>query len=252
MYAQLYRQRAIPFVACALLAVACHHSELAPAGPPASMEVLSGDGQQGTVGTALPNQMAVKVVDANDRGVPGIAVLFGAAAGNGVASPSQVSTDANGVARTTWTMPTVAGRAKELDARSANGGGSFPHVLLHATALPGAATALRLSSEPETVAESGALVQSLPVQVVDTYDNAVPQAGVVIAASVVGNSAPELGGTITAATDASGRASFCLTIFGAPESVTLTFSSAPLSPATSSPIDLLPATNINTPRITCA
>lgn len=253
MYGELHRQRAISFVTCLLLAAACRHNELAPRGPPANMEVLSGDEQQATVGTALPNQTVVKVVDANDRGVPGIAVLFEPVPGSGSATPSQVTTDANGVARTTWTMPTVAGQTKALAARAANGSGSFPHLLLHATALPGAATALRLSSEPETVAESGiALVQSLPVQVVDKYDNAVPQPDVLITAAVLGISAHQLGGTITAMTDATGRASFCLTIVGPPESVTLTFTTPSLSAATSSPIDLLPATNTATPRITCA
>lgn len=252
MYVELYPRRAIPFVACLLVAVACHQNELIPPGPPANMEAVSGDGQQGTVGTALPDQVVVKVVDANDRGVPNVAVLFEAAPVSGSATPSQVTTDANGVARTTWTMPTVAAEAKSLEARVANGGVSSPQIVLHATALPGSPTALRLTTEPPTFAEAGiALVQSLPIQIVDRYDNAVPQAGVAVAAAAMGNSSHLLGGTISAVTGRNGKASFCLTIFGPPESVTLTFTSALLSPATSSPIGLLPATNTNTPRITC-
>ena len=252
MYLALHPQRAVPFVACLLLAVACRQNDLMPPGPPENIEVLSGEAQQSTVAEALPNQLAVKVVDANDRGVPEIAVIFEAAAGSGSATPSQVTTDANGIARTTWTMPTVAGQAKSLEARAANGGGSSPHILLHATALPAAATGLRLTTEPETFAESGiALMQSLPVQIVDKYDNAVPQADVVIAVAVMGNSSHLLGGTISTLTDRTGRALFCLTIYGPPELVTLTFTTALLSSATSTPINLLPATNTNTPRITC-
>lgn len=253
MCGELHHHRVIPFAACLLLAVACRQNELSPPGPPASIEVLSGDGQLGTVGAALPDQIDVRIVDANDRGVPGIAVIFEAAAGSGGAAPSQVTTDVNGVARTMWTMPTMAGQAKSLDARAANGGGTSPHIVLHATAVPGKATALRLTSEPATFAESGiALVQSVPVQIVDKYNNAVPEADVLIAAAVVGDSTPLLGGTITAATDRTGRASFCLTIYGPPELVKLTFTTASLSPVASTPITLLPASGLTTPRITCA
>lgn len=253
MCGELHRHRVIPFAACLLLAIACRQNELTPPGPPASIEVLSGDGQSGTVGAALPDQVVVRVLDANDRGVPEIAVIFEAAAGSGSATPSQVTTDANGVARTMWTMPTLAGEAKSLEARAANGEGSFPQIVLHATAVPGAATALRLTTEPARFAESGiALVQSVPVQIVDQYNNAVPEADVVIAAAVVGDSTPLLGGTITTATDRTGRVLFCLTIYGPPESVKLTFTTALLPPVTSTPITILPASGLTTPRITCA
>ena len=107
MRKELHRHRLIPFAVCLLLAVACRQNELSPPGPPASIEVLSGDGQLGTVGAALPDQIVVKVVDANDRGVPDIAVIFEAADGSGGAAPSQVTTDVNGVARTMWTMSTT-------------------------------------------------------------------------------------------------------------------------------------------------
>jgi hypothetical protein len=235
------------------MATACHQNELMAPGPATNIVVESGNAQQATVARALPEQIVVKVTDASDRAVSGVTVTFEAAAGSGDASPPQTTTDVNGFARTTWAMGTAAGQAKSLQARIANGDGTFLLVLLHATALPGPATALRMITEPATAEESGVPIVRAPlVQLVDRYGNPVPEANVVVGVAAVGSNPHALGGTTNVATDGGGSASFCLTIFGPPDSVTLIFTARSVSSTSSSPINLLPMTDLVTPRITCA
>jgi uncharacterized protein YjdB len=69
--------------------------------------LASGGSQTGTAGQPLPNPVAVRVLDATSRPVSGATVNF--IAKDGSADPTQASTDAEGYARTTWTLGTVAG-----------------------------------------------------------------------------------------------------------------------------------------------
>lgn len=248
-----HRRRVMRIIGCWLVAIACHQNELMAPGPPANLVVQSGDAQQAVVATALAEQIVVKVTDARDGAVPGVTVTFRPGPASGDATPPQAITDVNGFARTAWTMGTTAGLGKSLEARVADGEGSFALVVLHATALPGPATALRMMTEPASAEESGVPIVRAPVvQLVDTYENGVPQAHVVVGVAAVGDTPHALGGTTTVATDANGIASFCLTIFGPPDVVTLIFTAPSLSSAASSPIDLLPTSDIVTPRIPCA
>jgi adhesin/invasin len=67
----------------------------------------AGDLQTAAAGAILPTQPTV-VVTSNGAPVAGVTVQF-IPSGNGVANPIFVQTDANGVARTSWTLQTTAG-----------------------------------------------------------------------------------------------------------------------------------------------
>jgi len=69
--------------------------------------LASGGDQTGLAGQPLPNPVAVRVIDATLRPVSGATVNF--IARDGSADPAQASTDAEGYARTTWTLGTAAG-----------------------------------------------------------------------------------------------------------------------------------------------
>ncbi|HSU15878.1 Ig-like domain-containing protein [Longimicrobium sp.] len=69
--------------------------------------LASGGNQTGVAGQPLPNPVAVRVLDATSRPVSGATVNF--IARDGSADPTQASTDADGYARTTWTLGTAAG-----------------------------------------------------------------------------------------------------------------------------------------------
>ncbi len=69
--------------------------------------LASGGNQTGVAGRPLPDPVAVRVLDATSRPISGATVNF--IAKDGSADPAQASTDAEGYARTTWTLGTAAG-----------------------------------------------------------------------------------------------------------------------------------------------
>ena len=104
---------------------------------------------------------------------------------------------------------------------------------------PGAATALSVTTQPSSSAQSGAPFGSQPaVQIVDGSGNAVPQAGIVVTASLNGAGGALIGAT-TATTSGAGLATFSgLGISGTVGSYSLSFSAGSLTGAQSSGISL--------------
>jgi hypothetical protein len=81
-----------------------------PVSEPRALIVVSGDGQTGTVGTALVAPLVVAVVQAGATPVPGVPVTFTVTAGQGTLAPDQpVLTDAQGRAAVTLTLGPQAG-----------------------------------------------------------------------------------------------------------------------------------------------
>jgi hypothetical protein len=80
----------------------------AVAGVPATLTVVSGTPQSGTVGTVLASPLVVKVADSYGNPVPSQAVSFLVTAGGGALGAVSVMTAANGQAQTTW-IPGAAG-----------------------------------------------------------------------------------------------------------------------------------------------
>ena len=70
--------------------------------PPASITVVSGNNQQGTAGTALPQPLVVVVRDLFGNAVPGAAVSFSSPQ-SGPFAPATATTNAQGLAQSTWT-----------------------------------------------------------------------------------------------------------------------------------------------------
>ena len=82
---------------------------------PARLEVVSGEDQEGLIGTALAEMLVVRVAEQTGGGIPGVTVTFAPADEfSGSASPSEAVTDADGLATTTWTLGDV--RRQEMDA----------------------------------------------------------------------------------------------------------------------------------------
>lgn len=66
--------------------------------------VVSGEGQRGLADERLPRPVVVRLVDAEDRPLVGRRVDFQVATGGGSVAPASASTDAAGVARTSWKL----------------------------------------------------------------------------------------------------------------------------------------------------
>jgi hypothetical protein len=152
---------------------------------PASISVVSGDGQSAAAGAALAQPLVVSVVDALDRPVQGQTVAFTVDAGGGTVAPATASTDADGLASASWTLGTAAG-TQSVKAQVQATGLPAPLVAgFTATATSGAGAVLEpVSGDNQTAPVKSALADSLVVRVTDALQN--PVAGVEVQWSVDG------------------------------------------------------------------
>jgi hypothetical protein len=88
-------------------AVACRDAGNVEPPQSAEVRVADGNGQVAFAGHALPAPLVVKVVDAAGEPMPGVTVSWRADAGT--VSPESSITDAEGQARSTWTLGLMAG-----------------------------------------------------------------------------------------------------------------------------------------------
>lgn len=174
-----------------LLASACGGGDLTLPGGGGAFEltIVAGDEQEGDVGAALADPVAVRALDAEDRAVPGIRVVFDPSAGGSVA-PDMAVTGADGRATAVWTLGTAAG-AQSLEAHVAGSTSVDQTVEFTASATPGDAQALAaLSGGDQSAAVGAALPDSLVVTATDQFGN--PVAGVMVHwAASTGSIAPE-------------------------------------------------------------
>jgi hypothetical protein len=77
---------------------------------PASLTLLSGDGQRAPAGRRVAQPVTVQVVSRSGRPIPGIPVRFGPEEGAGRVEPQADSSDAQGIARASWTLGGFPGR----------------------------------------------------------------------------------------------------------------------------------------------
>ncbi len=197
-----------PFVHLALVATAlwtasCGGSGGTTAnGPKPALQLApsaSGDGQTGTVGTALALPLRV-LVTLGGHPLPGDTVTWAASGASGSVSPAQALTDAGGIATTTWTLGQTAG-AQNATAMSAGVTGS--PVTFTATATAAAAAQMALASGDNGVgAPNSTLLNPPVVRVTDAFANAV--SGVTVSWAVV--SGPATVSPASTATDANGSA----------------------------------------------
>lgn len=102
-------------VALALIVAGCAEEDVtAPSDRVAELQVISGDLQVDTVGQQMPEPLVVRAVDASERPVPGVAVSFAVAEGEGALSVESDTSDGNGEVRAGWTLgPGVGPQAVE-------------------------------------------------------------------------------------------------------------------------------------------
>jgi hypothetical protein len=95
--------------------------EVAP-GPPLSsgFQIVQGNGQTAIVGANVSVGPTISLIDQFDNPVSGATIVF-TASGGGTATPSSVTTNANGQASTVWTV-TATGHAMSTQ-------GAFPNTL---------------------------------------------------------------------------------------------------------------------------
>ncbi|HEY6157905.1 MAG TPA: Ig-like domain-containing protein, partial [Gemmatimonadales bacterium] len=171
------------------------------AGTATQIAVNAGDKQTVTAGTAVPIPPSVIVKDASGNPVPGVAVSFAVATGNGSITGASQTTDDGGIATVgSWTLSTTAG-ANTLTAAAAGLAGS--PVSFTATGTAGNAGSIALSGGDNQTATVNTPVATPPAVIVkDSHGN--PVAGVSVTFAVGLGSGSVTGASQT--TNASGIA----------------------------------------------
>src|SRR5439155_6312378 len=158
----------------------------------------AGDGQTGTVGTALATAYAV-VVTNGVAPVAGVPVSWAVESGGGVITPALDTTDASGISTAVRTLGTGAGTQT---ATASVGGLSGSPVVFSANALAGAPTRfVKQSLDPQTGAVATGVAAPV-VKGVDQYGNGVAAVIVDFAAGGGG-----IGGAAKDTSDAAGLVS---------------------------------------------
>ncbi|HEY7505229.1 MAG TPA: Ig-like domain-containing protein [Gemmatimonadales bacterium] len=206
---------------------------------PTTIELVSGNNQSATAGSALPNPLVVRVTDENDNPVANVGVTWAAQVGGSV-SDATTATDANGRAQVTRTLGVLPGT---YTTTATVDGLSGSPVTFTSTAQVGAPDRLAIITQPGSPIVSGGTISPAPsVQVQDDQQNPVPQAGIAVNAAITsGPAGGSLGVNDQRLTNSNGRANFAnLTISGPPGDYVLTFTAtvggAELTPVSSNPI----------------
>ena len=79
---------------------------------PASLDLVSGADQRAPAATTLPQRVAVQVMSRRGRPVSGVAVRFRAEDASSILEPAVAITEADGRARTAWTLGAMPGRQR--------------------------------------------------------------------------------------------------------------------------------------------
>jgi PKD repeat protein len=207
------------------------------AGDASRLVAVSGNGQSATVGSALPADLVVRLVDADGNGIPATAVSWVVATGGGSADPEIGTTDDGGLTSARWTLGGAVGEQRLDAVVSGVGVASF-----RATATSPAPASLSILTQPSASARNGVPFGRQPViQLRDGQGHEVGVAGVQVSAAI-GSGGGDLGGSTRSTTDASGRAAFTdLSISGVPGRRTLLFTASGLAGVTSNEIDVTTA-----------
>ena len=88
---------------------ACKSSSEPKKPVPASVTIVSGDGQTGFVGSQVSQPLVVKVTSDQSTALVGATIVFAVTGGSATVSPATAVTDANGQAQTTVTFGSTAG-----------------------------------------------------------------------------------------------------------------------------------------------
>lgn len=161
-------------------------TETALPGPATQIVVSSGNGQTGTVGTALTQSLIAMVEDQYGNPVAAVGVTFSDGGAGGVfGNPNPENSDATGAATQTYTLPQAAGNVTI----TATAVAVVNPATFTETAGAGAAVAIAVSAGNNQFAPGGStLPQSLNVIVSDQYNNPVPGVAVTFSDGGAGGS----------------------------------------------------------------
>ena len=140
-------------------------------GPAHSVTKAAGDAQQGSLGAALAESLAVRVTDSFGNPVAHVTVTWAPSAGSGAVSPTTSQTSAQGLAKTRWTLGTRLDIPHEVRAAV---GALAPASFTASAILPSSATIVKLAGDGATATVGRAMAESLAVRVQLAEGEVVP------------------------------------------------------------------------------
>jgi PKD repeat protein len=170
---------------------------------------FSGQGQDGGVGTALPDPLVVRVTDNFGNPIPAIPVEW-SVTGGGSVSPSSTSTDDNGLAAVQRTLGNTAG--EQTTVATATGLAGSPVTFVHQANAGNASRVVIVDGNNQEGPPSTELDDPLVVQVLDANDNPIAGAAVTWVVGTGGGSVDPQ----TSQTDGNGRSSVNWTLGAEP------------------------------------
>jgi len=119
---------------CVVAAGAGCSDSSGPSGVPVPTTITSvGNAQTAMAGTAVSTAAGVTVKDQSGHGMSGVAVTFAVSAGGGFANPATDTTDAQGVATTTWVLGSAVGSGTNGLTATVDGFAGAPTALTAST-----------------------------------------------------------------------------------------------------------------------
>ena len=183
---------------------------------PETLDIISGNDQEGLPGAALENPFAVEVRDGTDKPLPGVEVTFSVTRGGGTLSVTSVTTDGNGRAESILILGSNAG----TNTVTVSVAGIQEKETFNAEGVRIPETLDIISGNDQEGAPGAALENPFVVEVRDQTDKPLP--GVQVTFSVTSG-----GGTLSATsvtTNSNGRAESTLTLGPNPGRNTVTVS----------------------------
>ena len=183
---------------------------------PETLDIVSGNDQEGLPGAALENPFVVEVRDQSDKPLPGIQVTFSVSSGGGALSATSVTTDSDGRAESTLTLgPNPGANTVTVSVTGIQAQQTF-----NAEGIRIPETLDIVSGNDQEGLPGAALENPFVVEVRDRFDN--PFSGAQVTFSVTSG-----GGTLSATsvrTNSNGRAESRLTLGPNPGTNTVTVS----------------------------
>lgn len=193
-------------------------------GPAQSITKTGGDAQTGALGAALTDSLAVRITDSFGNPVPGVTVTWAASAANGAVSPATSQTNAQGIAKTRWTL----GARMDVPHVVTATVNALPPAAFGASAtLPSTANIVKVGGDDASAVVGSPMAESLAVRVQLADGQVIP--GAVVTWAIVsggGTIAPQ---TSTTQSDGIARARLTLGVGAGVNWVTATVSN--LTPA---------------------
>ena len=176
-------------IACLALAAGCSEDDGFVEPPsPATLTIVGGSPQTGTVTLPLGQTLRVRVTDDDGEPLGGVEVSWAVTAGQGTLATATSTTDGDGVAVNSWTLGSTEGQ--QTVTASVSGANA---VTFTATAGPRTALLLERAAGNAQVALPGDVVNPIQARVLDA--NGLPLPGVQVTWTVTGG-----GGSVSPAT----------------------------------------------------